>query len=347
MKHPISIAVLYNKPAARFAKDASHIEAEDDTEHSAIEVCDALREKGARAELVPVTETDIDAVVDHIDADMAFNLIEWTGVDTPYAMTTFDRLNARNILYTGATKQNYLDSCDKTRIKAMVDAIGLPTAPWQAFVTGNEPVSATVVYPSIVKVSLEHSSVGIETDSIVRNPEELIRVVKKRIAEYKQPVFAEAFLTGREFQVTVLETNDGPTVLPPAEIVYAKGTDVPLLTYESRWDETDAEYNNSIVAVATLAPELETRLKTISLTAFQTLGFRDYARFDVRCDADEHPYFLELNSNPGLGDDEEYGMTLSYKAVGMTFADFIWEIVQSALRRNNAKLSLHDLSKKA
>ncbi len=86
--------------------------------------------------------------------------------------------------------------------------------------------------------------------------------------------------------------------------------------------------------LAVLDASLAHTLTKISTAAFTELGFRDYARFDVRCDAEGHPYFLELNSNPGLGDDDEYGMTLSYKAVGMTFADFVWEIVQSALRRS-------------
>ena len=36
---------------------------------------------------------------------------------------------------------------------------------------------------------------------------------------------------------------------------------------------------------------------------------------------------------PGLDDDPEYGITVSYKAIGMTFADFIREIILSCLRR--------------
>ncbi len=333
MKQPMTIAVLYNKPAARFALDPEHKEAEDDTEISAKEVADALSEKGVAATLVPVTEKTINDVVDGIHADLIFNLIEWTGIDAKYAVQTFDRMDGRHLLYTGATKKSYMDSWHKPVTKRALDALGLPTAAWQMFTSGSEAVDSTLVYPMIVKVSMEHSSVGIEAASIVHTPEQLTTIVKKRIAEYRQPVFAETFLTGREFQVTLLTKKEGIVVLPPAEIVYTQKTNVPFLTYESRWDEQDKDYDNSIVEVATLSEFLDRQLKTMSLTAFEELGFRDYARFDIRCDANEHPYFLELNSNPGLGDDEEYGMTLSYKAAGMTFADFIWEIVQSTLRR--------------
>lgn len=329
----MNISVLYNKPAARFALDAEHKEAEDDTEISAKEVAAALSEKDVVATLVPIIETTINDVVDGIQADLIFNLIEWTGIDAKYAVQTFDRMDARHLLYTGATKKSYMDSCDKTVMKHQLDLLGLPTATWQMFTTGDEAVDPALTYPMIVKVSMEHSSVGIEQESIVHTQEELLKVVNKRIAQYRQPVFAETFLTGREFQVTLLTKKEGIVVLPPAEIVYTQKTDVPFLTYESRWDENDKDYDNSTVSIAKFSPSLDQQLKSMSLTAFGKLGFRDYARFDIRCDKDEHPYFLELNSNPGLGDDEEYGMTLSYKAASMTFADFIWEIVQSALRR--------------
>lgn len=331
----MNIAVLYNKPSARFAKNSSNKEAEEDTELSAREVREALAAKGATATLVPVTEDTIPETVAAITADLVFNLIEWTGVDTPYAMRTFDELLARKLPYTGTTKENYRDTCDKLIIKRLCRQFGLPTADWQEFVTGDEPIDAAFTYPAIVKVSSEHSSVGIGKDSIIRSATDLRRVVTERIARFHQPVFAETFLSGREFQVTILERANGPIVLPPAEIVYAENTEVPLLTYESRWNETHADYSNSRVLLAELSPELSETLIHICKKAFTTMGFRDYARFDIRCGQAGKPYFLELNSNPGLGDDDEYGMTLSYKAMGMRFSDFIWEIVRSSVRRWN------------
>jgi len=329
----MKIVVLYNKPSSRFVQDPTHTAAEEDTEHSAREVNAALRSKGADTVLTPLSEDSISPVIEAINADLVFNLIEWTGIDTTYAMETFDRLNRRLIRYTGATKENYRDTCDKTVTKRLCRNHRLPTAAWQEFVTGNETIDETLLYPLIVKVSSEHSSVGISVDAIARNAKELYRIVKKQLARFHQPVFAEVFLAGREFQVTMITGRSGLTILPPAEILYAKGTDVPLLTYESRWNESHRDYANSEVGLADLTPELNTKLRIMSMKAFTVLGFRDYARFDIRCDENGNPFFLELNSNPGLGDDEDYGMTVSYKAAGMTFADFIWEIVESAMRR--------------
>lgn len=331
--HLSHISVLYNKPSARFTRHNEHKAAEEDTEHSAVEVADALVEKGMHPTLVPVTEHTIEQTISSLTRDIVFNLIEWTGVDVPYAERIYDLMDAKNVCYTGATKASYFLSCDKTVSKKKLDTLHLPTASWQLFVTGNEAIRDDLQYPVIVKVSNEHSSVGIEKDSVVLNACDLVAVVKRRIAVYRQPVFAEAFLSGREFQVTLLETDDGLRVLPPAEIMYTKDTDVPLLTYNSRWDEDHREYSNSRVALAALDPSLEEAIMLMSMQAFTNMGFRDYARFDIRCDRENHPYFLELNSNPGLGDDQEYGMTVSYKAAGMTFADFVFQIVRSTQKR--------------
>lgn len=325
----MNIAVLYNKPSVRFTSDATHKAAEEDTEHSAKEVAAALEKKGAHVSLFPVTEQTIETIAD-IRADLIFNLIEWTGVDTKYAMQAFDVMSAHGFRYTGATKENYHDTCDKIITKRLCKTYDLPTADWQEFTIGNEDIKP-MKYPVIVKVSNEHSSVGITKDAIVHDSDELKSVVKKRIETFHQRVFAETFLLGREFQVTLLEKADGLEVLPPAEIVYTQGTDVPLLTYESRWNEKHREYKNSEVVLAKNVPRA---IAPMCETAFLKFGFRDYARFDIRCDEQGNPYFLELNSNPGLGDDPDYGMTVSYKAAGMNFSDFVWEIVQSALRRS-------------
>jgi len=85
----MNIAVLYNLPSKRFSQDPTHLAAEDDTVESAKEVYEALLQKGAQATLVPISEDTIPRTVSGLTSyDLVFNLIEWTGVDTKYAMQT-------------------------------------------------------------------------------------------------------------------------------------------------------------------------------------------------------------------------------------------------------------------
>lgn len=328
----MKITVLYNKPAARFTPHTKNVEAEEDTEESAEEVAVALRSKGADVFVVPITETTIPETVAALPTDLIFNMIEWTGIDATHAAQTYDILNARGLSYTGATKESYFLSCDKIAMKKRLDAGGFLTAPWQQFITGDEPIRKDLPFPVIVKVSLEHSSVGLSKEAIIDDSNDLRAFVKKQIAAFSQPVLAEQFLTGREFQVTLLEQVNGLTVLPPAEVIYTRRTNVPFLTYESRWKADHPDFQNSTVELAVLSETLAGKLDRMSRGVFTTMGFRDYARFDIRC-LGENPMFLEVNSNPGLSDDQQYGMTVSYKAIGMSFADFVWEIVLSAMRR--------------
>ena len=105
-----------------------------------------------------------------------------------------------------------------------------------------------------------------------------------------------------------------------------------MLTYDSRWTEKTADYAASHVVLLKLSAGLQMAIESVARSTFTQLDFRDYARLDIRTRGNT-VFILEANSNPGLSDSDEYGMTLSYKACGMTFADFVWAIVESAMKR--------------
>ncbi len=327
----MQIAIIYSLPTRR-ALQSPFIATDEDTKESAEEVAEALSSKGAKVELVPISEDTIDRI-GSIQADVIFNLLEWDGLDGPLLMRAMEALDATGIAYTGSSKIALAVCNDKCRMKAALDKAGLPTARWQEFSTGNETVRDDFRYPVIVKLGLSHCSVGLTKDAVVKGKESLLAVVQSRIQSFGQPVYVEEFIVGREFQVTLLHRRSGITVLPPAEILFTTNGAQAFLTYGSRWDETHADYKESSVGLAVLSPSLAEKLHHISQRAFVDMGFADYSRLDIRT-RDDEVFILEANANPGLGDSDDYGMTVSYKAVGMTFADFVWEIVGSCLRRH-------------
>lgn len=326
----MNIAVIYSLPTRR-AMASPYIATDEDTKESAEEVAQALQSKGMEAELVPVSEDSIDRIRG-LSADVVFNLLEWDGLDGPLLMQAMDELDRTRIPYTGSPKEALAVCNDKTRMKTTLDHVGLPTPRWQEFDTGNETVRDDLRYPVIVKLGLSHCSVGLTKDAVVKDKETLLKVVNGRIRSFDQPVYVEEFIVGREFQVTVLDRRSGLTVLPPAEILFTTSGANAFLTYGSRWDETHADYKESSVGLSVLSRSLAEKLQRISRKAFIDMGFSDYSRLDIRT-RDEEVFILEANANPGLGDSDDYGMTVSYKAAGLTFADVIWEIVASCLRR--------------
>ncbi|MBI2404791.1 hypothetical protein HYV22_01270 [Candidatus Gottesmanbacteria bacterium] len=327
----MKIAIIYSVPTKR-AVATQYLAADEDTKVSAEKVSAAMLSKGHDPRLIPITEDSIEKI-SKISADCMVNLIEWSGLDLPLNFQAVKAMVSTGIPFTGGDVTNLHITSDKVSMKTALDAHHLPTSKWQHFTTGAEAIRDDFSYPVIVKLALEHCSVGLSNDAVVSDKESLARLVKNRAKEFGQPIVAEEFITGRELQVTVLDRPQpqGLSVLPPAEIFFS--TAQGFLTYGGRWDEKHPDYNTSSIGVAKLTPPLAKKIDTIARTTFKLMKFCDYARLDIRV-RDRDMFILEANSNPGLDDDPEYGMTVSYKAIGMTFTDFIWEIIESCLRRS-------------
>ncbi len=324
------IAVVYSLPTENILHTKYKV-TDEDTGEAAREVQEALSTKGYDSFLVPVAADNL-GVIDQVGADLIFNLIEWTGADLPRAIAACRRIEARGLPFTGATSDIYQLTANKVTMKQALIAAKLPTAAYQVFVTGEEKVDPGLKYPLLIKPALEHCSIGLTTEAVVNDQSELRPKVLTRIGQFHEPMVVEEFVEGREFQVTLLETNNGILVLPPAEILFSNSATAAFLTFSGRWEDESVDYGLSRVEVAQLSQKLLAHMSEVSVRAFLALKLRDYARLDVRLRA-EQMVILEANCNPGLGDSDEYGMTLSYQALGLTFADFIVKIVESATRR--------------
>lgn len=328
----MKIAIVYSLPTRR-ALLTPYLDTDKDTELSAREIGEALVSKSAIVELAPVSEDELDRI-DKISADLIFNLIEWTGLDVDLTAAAFKRLEALGIPFTGCSLSSLTQVADKIKMKRGLDLAGLPTPSWQQFKTGLEQVSPNLKFPVIAKPALEHCSIGLTRESVVDTPEDLRKVARKFLSEFKQPVYAEEFISGREFQITVFDDEKGARLLPAAEIIFKNPKDLSFLTYKSRWDETHSDYKTSTVGLPDLTADFKNKLESVSLEAYRIFGCRDYGRIDIRTRGSDI-FILEVNPNPGLGEDEEYGMTISYRAAGFSFPDFIWKIVEACLRRSD------------
>lgn len=326
----MKIAIVYSLPTER-AKKTPFKATDEDTSDSARQVGEALKKKHQDVTLVPIAEGAIDAIT-AIRADCIVNLIEWDGLDMSLALRAYAALEATGTPFTGSGLSVLEAFSDKVKMKEALDVAGLPTPKWQLFTDGSEPVRRDLTYPVIVKLAWEHCSVGLTRDGVVERAIDLPALIRERIRVFSQPVYIEEFIQGREFQVTLLARRAGLTVLPPAEITFEDEGTSAFLTFAGRWEENHPEYARSGVVQASLTPVFARELADVARATFVKFGFSDYARLDIRTRGDSI-FILEPNFNPGLSDDDEYGMTVSYRAAGMTFADFIWEIVQSCLSR--------------
>jgi D-alanine-D-alanine ligase len=189
-----------------------------------------------------------------------------------------------------------------------------------------------VAFPVIVKPEREDGSTGIERGSVVHDRRRLREQVAYVTETCRQPAVVQRYIHGRELAVSLLG-GPLPRVLPPGEILFH---DLPqgyphILTFASKWqpDTIDSIATPSVPAVLR-PPELR-RVGAIGRRAFEVLGLCDYGRIDVRLDERGDPYVIDVNPNCDLSEDG--GFELASRRAGLGYADLIWEILRSALRR--------------
>ena len=190
----------------------------------------------------------------------------------------------------------------KSRAKALLRGLGLPTAPF-AVVEPGEPVPEWAgPWPVIVKPDAEDASLGIDQQSVAAERHGADRASRPGPARYGGRVLLEAYLPGPEFNVGLLALPD-PEPLPVAEVVFAPEAGAwPILTYESKWVAgSPADLASPVRCPAQIDDCPGRSLGRLAVAAFRATGCRDYARVDFRLDERGDPMILEVNPNPDLG----------------------------------------------
>jgi len=183
-------------------------------------------------------------------------------------------------------------------------------------------------YPLFVKPIRGRGSAGISEENVVKNPDDLPRVVAKITDKIGQAALIEEFIKGREITVGIIG-YENPRVLPLLEIEY---NSVITNTFEHKMLD-----NEIVHCPADLAPEIEKRISETALKIYKILNAKDYGRIDMILSEDGVPYFLEINTFAGLtmssGKAHNGYMGYMAEALGMTAGEFIGSIIESAIKR--------------
>lgn len=324
----MKIVIIYSTPTSH-STTSSAVRTDDDTMVVAAAVSTALQTLGHKTSLHPIRPDNIKAIAT-IKADCLFNLVEWTGRDMYLVKEVYKYIAALDIPYTGCTYNNYINTSDKARMKKIFKKFHIPTPKWQIFTKEPKNIRTSFPYPVIVKATLEHCSIGLSQKSLAHDNDELKIAIAAALDYHMQPILVEEFIGGREFQVTVLEKKGNATVLPIEEVHFNNGDETPFLTYDSKWTNDSPDYQKTTIKIEKLDWSLQSTLTRVAVDTFTRMGFRGYARFDIRV-RDGHVYILEANANPNLYDPDEDDHELSYTAAGMTFAQYLWCIIEAGV----------------
>jgi len=195
-------------------------------------------------------------------------------------------LDLIGVPYTGSGCLGSAIAMDKDMTKRLVSGL-VKTPKWETVtVTGEniDELMGRIKPPVVVKPVDSGSSVGVY---IAKNKDALRSALEEH-AKLEGRTVIEEYIKGRELSVAVL----GKEALPSIEITPKEG----FYNYANKYQPGATNE----VCPARIIPALEKTLGEAALTVFRTLGLSVYARADFIVTPDGTPYFLEINTLPGM-----------------------------------------------
>lgn len=246
--------------------------------------------------------------------DRVFNIIHGRGGEDGVLQGA---LEALGIPYTGSGVLASALSMDKLKTKLCWMGAGLPTPRWMRLRDERDlkVCEETLGFPVIVKPAEEGSSIGM---SRAEKPEEL-REAWQRASQYNCAVFAETWITGREYTAGILDGRPLPLIR----------LETPHLFYDF-----DAKYRAETTRYhcpCGLPAEEEARLQSLAADACATIGVAGWARVDLLVDGNGAPWLIEVNTVPGMTDHSLVPMAAS--VAGIEFDALVWRILETSLAR--------------
>jgi D-alanine-D-alanine ligase len=319
---PAPILVLHDAHASQGRVDASDVLVE------AAQIAGALESLGFAPALLPVG-LDLAALTQELRAlapYAVFNLVESIEGHGRLVGVVPSLLASLSVPFTGCAATAQVLTSNKLAAKRHLAQAGIATP---------EPFAADAAGRGrwIVKSVWEHASLGLDDDSVVEGAAAVERTLRARTAEYGGSWFAESYVPGRELNVAVIAAEDGPRVLPIAELKFENfpAHKPQIVGYAAKWHTESFEYRNTVrafVADATVAA----RASEIALRCWALFDLDGYARVDMRLAADGRLWVLEVNANPCLSADAGFAAALAEAHI--EYATAVGWLVADAVRRS-------------
>ncbi len=316
------ITILYNVFTQASSGNPEEIMADDDSVQTARDISEALKTLGHTTSLFEVTDESLKKL-STIKTNIFFNQAFGVGNKPRSESEVTKFLENHNLPFTGSGTEAIDLSNDKVASKYLFLEQKIPTARFKIIDNPEKLDYVDLSYPLIVKLTNEHSSIGLDGSSVVKNKEDLQKKVKSLFYQYKRNILVEEYVDGKEINATIL----GGEVLPLSEVTFGKyfDTHAKFIDFKAKWKEGDPAYEESVgVCPANIDPETENRIKDIAMKVHVLSGCTGYSRIDFRLDKSNLPFVLEVNANPGIGKAD--GAIRSAKAAGYSYPEFLEKI---------------------
>lgn len=247
------------------------------------------------------------------EVDRVFNLMHGPGGEDGAIQGA---LSLMNVPVTGSDLLGSALSMDKVRSKWVWERLDIPTAPFRVVEAGDADFNdrcRELALPLFVKPTGLGSSIGITR---VTDRDDLAAAVAEA-RRYSDTVVVEQGIAGREYFVGVL----GAATLPLIGIE----TPNAFYDYEAKYLSDSTRYH----CPSGLPADQERALGAQALDAFEALHCSGWGRVDFILDQAGKPWFLEVNTAPGMTD---HSLVPQAAAVmGVDFDELVWRILETSL----------------
>lgn len=220
-------------------------------------------------------------------------------------------MEENNINYTGSGPTSSALCMNKAKSKDFAVLLGIQTPKWQLLNHAQEEIELEL--PIVIKPNQQGSTFGL---TVVKDQKQLAPALNKAF-QHGNNVIAEQYIEGREITVPILDE----LVYPIIEIVPSKN----LYDFECKYTPGMTKYfcpanlNNSIIS----------KINDDTKLLFHEFGCEVYARVDYIIGKNGKPYFLELNTLPGMTKTSLFPKSLN--SAGVNFVSLINKIIDLSL----------------
>ncbi|WP_322055202.1 D-alanine--D-alanine ligase [Paraburkholderia bannensis] len=230
-------------------------------------------------------------------------------------------LDFYGIRYTGTGVLGSALGLDKFRSKLVWQQLGIPTPPFVAVLRGDDYAAAApgivakLGLPLFVKPASEGSSVAVIK---VKTEADLVPAIVEAAKHDKIVLVEKSIEGGGEYTACVAGDLDLPIIkIVPAGEFY---------DYDAKYILDTTQY----LIPCGVTPEKEAELKKLARRAFDVLGCTDWGRADFMMDAAGNPYFLEVNTAPGMTDHSL--PPKAARSVGIEYRDLVVRVLALTLK---------------
>ncbi len=284
---------------------------------------------------------------------VVLNLCDGDEINGAPGVSVIKALEAKKIIYTGATDYFYEITTSKIPMKLAFNEAGVPTPKWASIKDKNynaEEIIKELGNPLIVKPAVSGGSLGVGVKNVVNDTLSLKTQLDKMFEGYRgwdlatDGIIAESFIEGPEYTVMIVGSYNQPEfakIYPPVERVFHASLpeQEKFLSFDRLWEiyeeESPMPSEENFYEYQLGNSNIQMEIQKVSWDAYASVNGTGYTRVDVRVDKHTgQAYVLEVNAQCGISEDENFtsiGAILRY--ANQSFAELVIHIINDAFAR--------------